>query len=171
MNKSARDNETIIQKLELINGTIDSTLKKIDKLNEQYCEKNEPIIKEKLLGDLTLISNNLNDSMRNCDTIFKKYICIPCSTKNLDLPDYLSTEKNINVIDKDKEIAEKYQIDGNQLYEIDIFKENCNKLCTYLSEKLREYNKKNKKIYMKNQREENINNLIETLQDYHKKFE
>ena len=89
MNKTVRDNESIIQKLEFISGLIDSTINKIDKLNEQYCLLNEPIIKEKLLGDLTVISNNLSDSMRKCDTIFKQYVAIPCSTKNPDLHFYL----------------------------------------------------------------------------------
>ena len=50
MNRTARDNEDIIQKLENINGLIDTTLFRIDRIYK-LCLSNEPIIKEKLLDD------------------------------------------------------------------------------------------------------------------------
>ena len=190
MNRIVRDNENIIQKLENINGLIDTTLSKIDGMYE-LCLSNEPIIKEKLLDDLTVISNNLSESMKKCDTIFKSYFTIPCSTKNEYIPNYLTTEKKIDVINTEIAIIEKYKIEDNQLYDNEQrykdnqlydnekrYKDNCNKLCKKFSEKLREYNKKNKKKYIskdelnsvKNEREANINNLKNILKDYYKKI-
>ena len=178
MNRTARDNEDIIQKLENINGLIDTTLFRIDRIYK-LCLSNEPIIKEKLLDDLTVISNNLSESMKKCVTIFKNYFAIPCSTKNDFIPNYLTTEKKIDVINTDLAIIEKYKIEDNQLYDNEKrYKDNCNKLCKKFSEKLREYNKKNKKKYIskdeinsiKNEREANINNLKTILNDYYKKI-
>jgi hypothetical protein len=178
MNRTARDNEDIIQKLENINGLIDTTLFRIDRIYK-LCLSNEPIIKEKLLDDLTVISNNLSESMKKCVTIFKNYFAIPCSTKNDYIPNYLTTEKKIDVINTDLAIIEKYKIEDNQLYDNEKrYKDNCNKLCKKFSEKLREYNKKNKKKYIskdeinsiKNEREANINNLKTILNDYYKKI-
>ena len=178
MNRTARDNEDIIQKLENINGLIDTTLFRIDRIYK-LCLSNEPIIKEKLLDDLTVISNNLSESMKKCVTIFENYFAIPCSTKNDFIPNYLTTEKKIDVINTDLAIIEKYKIEDNQLYDNEKrYKDNCNKLCKKFSEKLREYNKKNKKKYIskdeinsiKNEREANINNLKTILNDYYKKI-
>ena len=178
MNRTARDNEDIIQKLENINGLIDTTLFRIDRIYK-LCLSNEPIIKEKLLDDLTVISNNLSESMKKCVTIFKNYFAIPCSTKNDYIPNYLTTEKKIDVINTDLAIIEKYKIEDNQLYDNEKrYKDNCNKLCKKFSEKLREYNKKNKKKYIskdeinsiKNEREANINKLKTILNDYYKKI-
>lgn len=178
MNRTARDNEDIIQKLENIKGLIDTTLFRIDRIYK-LCLSNEPIIKEKLLDDLTVISNNLSESMKKCVTIFKNYFAIPCSTKNDYIPNYLTTEKKIDVINTDLAIIEKYKIEDNQLYDNEKrYKDNCNKLCKKFSEKLREYNKKNKKKYIskdeinsiKNEREANINNLKTILNDYYKKI-
>ena len=178
MNRIVRDNENIIQKLENINGLIDTTLFRIDRIYK-LCLSNEPIIKEKLLDDLTVISNNLSESMKKCVTIFKNYFAIPCSTKNDYIPNYLTTEKKIDVINTDLAIIEKYKIEDNQLYDNEKrYKDNCNKLCKKFSEKLREYNKKNKKKYIskdeinsiKNEREANINNLKTILNDYYKKI-
>ena len=174
MNRTARDNEDIIQKLENINGLIDTTLFRIDRIYK-LCLSNEPIIKEKLLDDLTVISNNLSESMKKCVTIFKNYFAIPCSTKNDYIPNYLTTEKKIDVINTDLAIIEKYKIEDNQLYDNEKrYKDNCNKLC----KKFSEYNKKNKKKYIskdeinsiKNEREANINNLKTILNDYYKKI-
>ena len=129
MNRTARDNEDIIQKLENINGLIDTTLFRIDRIYK-LCLSNEPIIKEKLLDDLTVISNNLSESMKKCVTIFKNYFAIPCSTKNDYIPNYLTTEKKIDVINTDLAIIEKYKIEDNQLYDNEKrYKDNCNKLC------------------------------------------
>ena len=178
MNRTARDNEDIIQKLENINGLIDTTLSKIDGMYE-LCLSNEPIIKEKLLDDLTVISNNLSESMKKCVTIFKNYFAIPCSTKNDYIPNYLTTEKKIDVINTDLAIIEKYKIEDNQLYDNEKrYKDNCNKLCKKFSEKLKEYRKKNKKQYIDKkennsmiiERDENIKNLRTILNDYYKKI-
>ena len=178
MNRIVRDNENIIQKLENINGLIDTTLSKIDGMYE-LCLSNEPIIKEKLLDDLTVISNNLSESMKKCDTIFKKYFAVPCSTKNKEIPYYLTTEKRIDVINTDIAIIEKYKIEDNQLYDNEKrYKDNCNKLCKKFSEKLKEYRKKNKKQYIDKkennsmiiERDENIKNLRTILNDYYKKI-
>ena len=178
MNRTARDNEDIIQKLENINGLIDTTLFRIDRIYK-LCLSNEPIIKEKLLDDLTVISNNLSESMKKCVTIFKNYFAIPCSTKNDYIPNYLTTEKKIDVINTDLAIIEKYKIEDNQLYDNEKrYKDNCNKLCKKFSEKLKEYRKKNKKQYIDKkennsmiiERDENIKNLRTILNDYYKKI-
>ena len=178
MNKITTDNKYIIQKLENINGLIDTTLFRIDRIYK-LCLSNEPIIKEKLLDDLTVISNNLSESMKKCDTIFKKYFAVPCSTKNKEIPYYLTTEKRIDVINTDIAIIEKYKIEDNQLYDNEKrYKDNCNKLCKKFSEKLKEYRKKNKKQYIDKkennsmiiERDENIKNLRTILNDYYKKI-
>ena len=179
MNKITTDNKYIIQKLENISGLIDTTLDKINKIEYELCILNQPIMKEKLLDDLTVISNNLSESMKKCDTIFKKYFAVPCSTKNKEIPYYLTTEKRIDVINTDIAIIEKYKIEDNQLYDNEKrYKDNCNKLCKKFSEKLKEYIKKNKKQYIDKkennsmiiERDENIKNLRTILNDYYKKI-
>jgi len=179
MNKITTDNKYIIQKLENISGLIDTTLDKINKIEYELCILNQPIMKEKLLDDLTVISNNLSESMKKCDTIFKKYFAVPCSTKNKEIPYYLTTEKRIDVINTDIAIIEKYKIEDNQLYDNEKrYKDNCNKLCKKFSEKLKEYRKKNKKQYIDKkennsmiiERDENIKNLRTILNDYYKKI-
>lgn len=162
MNIHSRENEDTLQQLEKIRNICSNALEKVDTLlatqfNPQTIDY--PLEKDKLLEDITFISNSLSTAMNMSDPLFRHYFVIPSMTEDENLPFYLMTMKNDNLIKYEKELLEKDNIneEDEKLMDIDMVKENetkiksnINKLSKNLCDKLSEYRKKNKMMYKPN---------------------
>lgn len=185
MNIQSRENEDTLQQLEKIRNICTNALEKVDTLLATQFNPTTidyPIDKEKLIEDVTFISNSLSTAMNMTDPLFRHYFVIPSKTEDENLPYYLMTMKNDSLIKYEKELIEKDNIneEDEKLMPIDMVKENetkiknnINKLSKNLCDKLNEYRKKNKMVYKTNVSNEGMEDgnkkLMEKIMHIYKK--
>ena len=187
MNIQSRENEDTLQELEKIRNICSNALEKVDTLLATQFNPTTidyPLDKEKLLEDVTFISNSLSTAMNMTDPLFRHYFVIPYKTEDENLPFYLMTMKNDSLIKYEKKLIEKDNIneEDEKLMAIDMVKENetriknnINRLSKNLCDKINEYRKKNKMVYKSNESNEGMevgNKKLreEIMENYKKKI-
>ena len=89
MNIQSRENEDTLQELEKIRNICSNALEKVDTLLATQFNPTTidyPLDKEKLLEDVTFISNSLSTAMNMTDPLFRHYFVIPSKTEDENLP-------------------------------------------------------------------------------------
>lgn len=154
---NSRENEEILVKLERVRDVCLNTQDKIVTiLNKHFTDMELELPKQDIIEDLNYISHNLSTTMKYCDPIFKHYIVLPSSTTEENLPHLLMSMKNDSLAKYEQNLLGKteYNYDDDNAMDIDIEKENENKVRSNISkvsknlgDKLREYMKKSKLNY------------------------